>query len=347
MSELGKMWAGRAYGTNTGNLFVEFEKTGPEVSGLLRFLDSQFGIAVYTVEGTFDDLLVLTGHWQQGSEAADVHGELSVKAHLTSEGNLRGTWSSSIGTGGTFELFPHELVLPKRSIASEPRVPEQIYSRNVNIGALKLYAEDILSLLRFIQEDFNMPRPVVTYHIRGSEVTKYASDFISEVKSLGRLEYLKITIQEPEAYGINRVVTVELNAFGSNEVRVQGIRESWVIGRAEALASFLRKYQSNLVTKYRKFGLNLNSVIFVAMLVLIPEIAKLSDRAMFVGATFILLLALLSFHKRFIPNASILLTEEKPNAFVRAWPTILSWIVAASASLIAALVFRWLTHNTP
>jgi hypothetical protein len=85
MSELGKLWAGRAYGTNTGNLFVEFDKTGPEVSGLLRFLDSQFGIAVYAVEGTFDDLLTLTGHWKQGGEA-DAHGELSIKARLTSEG---------------------------------------------------------------------------------------------------------------------------------------------------------------------------------------------------------------------------------------------------------------------
>jgi hypothetical protein len=346
MSELGKLWAGRAYGTNTGNLFVEFDKTGPEVSGLLRFLDFQLGIAVYTVEGTFDDLLILTGHWNQGGEA-DAHGELSIKARLTSEGHLRGTWSSTIGTGGTLDLFPHELALPKGSIASEPGVPEQIYSRNVSIGALKLYTEDVLSLLRYIQEDFNVPRPVVTYHIRGSEVTKYASDFISEVASLGSLEYLKVTIQEPEAYGINRVVIVELSAFGSNEVRVQGIRESWVIGRAEALASFLRKYQSNLVTKYRKFGLNLNSVIFVAMLVLIPEIATLSARAMFVGATFVLLLGLLWFHQRFIPNASIQLTEAKPNAFVRAWPTILSWVVAASASLIAALVFRWLTQNVP
>jgi hypothetical protein len=186
----------------------------------------------------------------------------------------------------------------------------------VSIGALKLYAEDVLSLLRYVQEDFNAPRPVVTYHVRESEVTKYASDFISEVASLGSLEYLKVTIQEPDAYGINRVVIVELSTFGSNEVRVQGIRESWVIGRAEALASFLRKYQSNLVTRYRKFGLNLNSVIFVAMLVLIPEIATLSDRAMFVGATFALLLGLLWFHQRFIPNAAIQLTEAKPNAWL-------------------------------
>ena len=346
MSELGKLWAGRVYGTNTGNLFVEFDETGPEVSGLLRFLDFQFGIAVYTVEGTFDDLLALTGHWRQGGDA-DAHGELSIKARLTSEGNLYGTWSSSIGTGGTFDLFPHEKGLPKGATASEPGVPEQIYSRNVSIGALKLYAEDIFSLLRYVQEDFNAPRPVVTYHVRGSEVTKFASDFISEAMGLGSLEYLKVAIQEPEAHGINRVVIVELNAFGSNEVRVQGIRESWVIGRAEALASFLRKYQSNLVTTYRKFGLNLNSVILAAVLVLIPEIATLSERAIFVGSTCALLLGLLWFHKRFIPNASILLTESKPNALVRAWPTILSWVVAASASLIAALVFRWLTHNAP
>ncbi len=34
-------------------------------------------------------------------------------------------------------------------------------------------------------------------------------------------------------------------------------------------------------------------------------------------------------------------------ALVRAWPTILSWLVTASASLAAALVFYWLMKDAP
>ena len=48
---------------------------------------------------------------------------------------------------------------------------------------------------------------------------------------LGTLRYLKLLIQEPEAYGINRLAVVELNAAGANEVRVQGVQESWLWGK--------------------------------------------------------------------------------------------------------------------
>ncbi len=346
MNSLGKLWAGRAYGTNVGNLFVSFDETQPQVKGTLRFLDQLTGIAVYTVEGTFDEALTLTGRWQAGGKP-EHHGVLTINGRLTSEGNLRGTWSSTAGTGGTFDLFPHNAAFSSAPNIANPSIPEQIYARNITVGAVRMYAQDVLDLLRYVNEEFNAPRPVVTYHLRGNEVTKYAVDFEKEVSKLGHLDYLKITVQEPDAYGINRLVVIELNAFGKNEVRVQGIRESWVIGRAEALATALRKNQSSLVTGYRKFGLNLNSLIFLAMLVLIPEIETFVARMIFVGATVVLLMLLWGIHSKFIPNTSIFLTEARPNVFVRAWPTVLSWLVAASASLVAALVFYWLTRSVP
>jgi hypothetical protein len=136
--------------------------------------------------------------------------------------------------------------------------PEQLYTKNIALGSIRLFAEDVKQLLTYIRQDFLTGRPVVTFNARGGEVTRYAEDFLRDADSLGRLGYFKVTIQEPEAYGINRLVVVELSAFGSNEVRVQGVQESWVIGKAEAIASLLRGYQSTLITTYKKFGLNLN-----------------------------------------------------------------------------------------
>ena len=107
MTQLGKLWAGRVYGTNTGNLFVEFDEVEAQVVGRLRFLDALAGIAVYSVKGTFADRLVLTGELVQGGEPEN-HGTLTIDARLTSDGHLRGTWNSTIGTGGTFELLPHD-----------------------------------------------------------------------------------------------------------------------------------------------------------------------------------------------------------------------------------------------
>jgi hypothetical protein len=346
MPALGKLWAGRVYGTNTGNLFIEFEKVGSEVAGTLRFMDSAFGLTVYQITGTFDETLKIMGKPVQAPEGVEL-GDVMAEARLTPEGHLRGTWSSSLGTGGTFDAFPHDLPPPGVPARGLPTVPEQLYTKNITLGSVRLFADDVKQLLTYIRQDFVTGRPVITFNIRGGQVIKYAEDFLHDAENMGRLEYLKVTIQEPEAYGINRLVVIELNAFGSNEVRVQGIQESWVIGKAEAIASLLKRYQNTLVTTYKKFGLNLNQAIFLAMLVVMPSISSWINRALFALAVFVLLTALLWLHARFIPNASIQLADSKPTLLARIWPTLLSWLVAATASLVAALLFYWLTRSAP
>lgn len=347
MSNIGRLWAGRVYGTNTGNLFIEFSKSEPDIAGILRFMDSAFGLAVYAIQGTFDkETLRITGTPEKGAEGVELGG-LTVEAKLTPEGNLRGTWTTTLGTGGTFEAFPHDITAKAPQSRMGAVAPEQLYTRNIPLGAVRLFSEDVTQLLQHIQQDFVSGRLVVTFNVRGSEVTKYAEDFLRDAKSLGPLKYLKVMIQEPEAYGINRLVVVELNAFGVNEVRVQGVQESWVIGKAESIAALLKRNQSTLITTYKKFGLNLNQAIFVAMLVVMPSIAKWTERALFAVAVFALLAALLWLHAKFIPNATVRMEVERPSFLARAWPTLLSWFVAATASLVAALVFYWLTKSAP
>lgn len=346
MANIGKLWAGRVYGTNTGNLFIEFEKLGPDVCGTLRFMDNVFGLAVFETEGTFDEgTLLLKGKPAKEIDGVE-YGELSVEAKLTAEGNLRGTWSTNLGTGGTFEAFPHDIAARSSQLKSGAVIPEQLYTRNISLGAVRLFSEDVTQLLQHMQQDFINGRLIVTFNVRGSEVTKYAEDFLQDVTALGSLKYLKVVIQEPEAHGINRLVVVELNAFGSNEVRVQGIQESWVIGKAESVATLIKRNQSTLITTYKKFGLNLNQAIFAAMLVAMPSITKWTERAIFAVAVFTLLASLLWLHAKFIPNATVQMEVVRPSFFARAWPTMLSWFVAATASLVAALVFYWLTSET-
>jgi hypothetical protein len=144
MTQLGKLWAGRVYGTNTGNIFVEFDEVEPQIVGRLRFLDSVAGIAVYSIRGSFTDRLLLTGEWVQGGDPEN-HGTLSIDARLTSDGHLRGTWKSTIGTGGTFEVLPHDLAIAPDQSKLDQSGPEQLYTRRLTLGAIKLYANDVLA----------------------------------------------------------------------------------------------------------------------------------------------------------------------------------------------------------
>lgn len=347
MAQLNKLWAGRVYGTNTGNLFIELDDTGPAVSGTLRFLDAAYGLALYSIVGTFGDTLRLEGQPAVEPVQPISLGVLTVEARLTEEGNLRGTWHSSLGTGGTFEAYPHDINSPAPTAKPDGDVPEQIYTRNIALGAIRLYGDEIKRLIQYMKEDFRSGRVIATYNTRGSQVTKYVDDFLLEATALGDIEYLKIQVQEPEAHGINKLVVIEFNAHGANEVRVQGIRESWVVGKAEMLSGFLKNHQPTLVTTYKRFGLNLNSVIFLAMIILLPSIDSLTNRAIFVFGVVAIQQALLAIHVRFVPNASIHVGEAPPPVIERLWPTALSWIVAASSSLAAALLFYWLTNHTP
>jgi hypothetical protein len=346
MGTLTKLWAGRVYGTNTGNLFLTFDETGPRLSGTLRFRDTDLGVAAYRLEGIFEDAIELTGSPIETREGVEL-GQIRVTARLTPEGQLRGEWLSTIGTAGTFVAYPHSQEATSQETSTQEQIPEQFYTHSIVLGAVSLYAQDVRTLISDVRKDFTAGRPITTYSTGGPEVTKYAEDFLAEMPDLGTLSYLKIHIQEPDAHGINRIVVVELRAFGINEIRAQGVNESWVIGKAEAIAGLLRRHQNSLITTYRKFGLNLNQLIFLAMLVAIPEITSLGSRALFVAVVFLLLTSLLWVHSRFIPNATIRLTGSPPTALARVWPTIVSWLFAVIASLVAAYLYTWLTAKAP
>lgn len=337
MSQLSKLWAGRIYGTNTGNFFLKFDQTAPKLKGRLRFLDAEYGVALYDIQGTFEDSLELKGS-PAGTPVEVNLGDLEVTAKLTSEGHLRGEWVSSIGTGGIFVAYPHFTEMPDPNT----QIPEQFFTHTVAVGAVGLYGQDLASLVVDLRRDFTVGRPVATYSTGAGEVTKYAEDFLAAASTLGKLTYLKLQIQEHEAHGIYKVAVVELRRYGLSEVRAQGASESWTIGTAETLAARLKLHQNVLVTAYKKFGLNLNQALFLVMLVLIPEFTSMGKRAIFVLLIFAMLHALLWAHSRLVPNADIRVSSLAPTQWARIWPSILSFLFAVTASIVAAYIYAWL-----
>lgn len=344
MPILAKRWAGRLYGTNTGNLFLEIEQDGSNVKGMARFMDQLYGLALYEFTGEFDKSLRLDCKPLNPKEGLEL-GDIKVEAILQPNGSLRGDWHSTIGTAGTFDAYPHEISSTTQDSSKPNSIPEQIYNKNIKIGSVRLFTKNILKLFDFIKQDFIQGRAVVTYIVRGSQATKYSEDFIREIDTLGEIHYLKITIQEPEAHGINKVVVLELVENGVSEVRVSGISEAWVLGKAESIAEEIKPNQNVLVTTYRKYGLNINVIIILVMLVLIPEFSNWPRRAIFVVAVYVLLMFLLLLHRKFIPNTAIYLTKQDPSFLKRTWPTILSWLIAVSSSVVAAFLFYFLTKG--
>jgi hypothetical protein len=342
MASIGRLWAGKIFGTNTGNVALEISGEDPALSGTIRFLDDSFGLVVYAMKGSFDGTaLIATGEAVQAAPNI-VNGTLEIKAALTPQGELRGEWTSTIGTGGTFHLFPHDA--PAR--IENPSLPERMHTAVRTLGAIRLYADDVRELIGFLRRDFN-PRlkVVVTYVQRGNEISRFGPDFEADIDRLGDLRYLKLSITEPDAYGVSRVASIELNANGANEVRTQGVQESWVVGKAEAISAELRRHQKTLTSGARRFGLNFNSVLGTVTLVLLPELTVVR-RAIFIALIVLVSWTFSRLHARLVPNTLVHLTS-KPTTFERAWPQMLSWIIAVTAGVVASIAYGVLKGDFP
>jgi len=183
MSRIGRLWAGKIYGTNTGNVFAELTSADDGVHGEIRVMDDRFGPVVYRMAGTFDGTsLTLSGDAIHVSEGGET-GTLTASAELSPEGHLRGQWSSTLGTGGTLHLFPHDR--PTQGQAAPGSLPEQLHTATRPLGALRLYKDDVRGLIELLGRDFAVGRIVVTYPNRGSDVSKYVPDFEAEVPASG------------------------------------------------------------------------------------------------------------------------------------------------------------------
>lgn len=343
MKSLGKLWAGHLYGTNTGNLFLTLQDDESELSGKLRFQDDRFGTVVYEVSGTNDDQITLKGIPASPPIDGVDFGEMCATAYLSPEGNLRGTWETTTGTGGTFVLFPHGS--GQTSANASKTGPEQFFTQSETLGALLLGRSEVEKLIETIRSDFDVGRPIVTYCSNGPETTRFADDFLSSWPEDKSLRYLKVHIQEPDLHQVNRVITVEFSANGANTLFVQGVRESWVLGQATKLTNLLKASQSAIITTYKKFGLNINTMILLALLIFLPELENVSGRAIFVGSVAVLLALLYWVHSRFIPNVSIYTRERSPSTLERLWPSLTSWFLGVFASVAAAMIFEMINRN--
>jgi len=338
MSNLAGPWAGRIYGTNTGNIFIEFNQKDSTLSGHVRISDDRFGISSYAFTGRGSEEIVLNCTPEQTPDGIEV-GDVTVIGKLQPDGTLTGQWESTIGSAGTFRLWPHNV----ESTQQETTEPEQVYNRTVNIGSVRIFQDDIEGIFRLVQKDFLQGKLIVTYEQDGNEITKYADTFMQSIGQLLELRNIKLFIQEPEVAGINRTVNIDLLESGESAIRVSGVNESWVVGKAESLRNSLTNYENNVVTNYRKYGLNLNFIIFLAMIALVPGITTLPKRLLLVVIITMLLGILYAIHSKFIPNTLIIFGDRTSGFWARAWPSVLSWGIAISSAVIAGLLLQFLS----
>ena len=336
-SAFGKLWAGQAYGTNTGKLFVSLKSSSSgELNGKLHFNDDGGAVVVYLVEGSFHDgNLVLEGAAQNDNRDLIV-GILKIKGHLDASGNVKGSWESTSGTAGTFILFPHDQSQERGSEGSS----EQLHAARYEFHAVELDKNQIIELAEEIQRDFSRGRVIITF-IAGTEQSRFLSDFRVFSPVAQRASVLKLFVQEPDGNGLNRTALVE---FGpqANVVVVQGRSEAWVLGIREKYKNSIKRYERRYPVNTKILGVTIGQAIFIAGIAFVPSLPDFKYRIFLLAMIVILNGATDWLQRSKIPFAILYLTQKPQGAIARLGPPMFSWGIQVSAGIAATLLAAYL-----
>ena len=338
MTSLSGQWIGNIYGTNTGNAFLEINDAGDQLSGSLRFNDPTTGVIAYSLDGKNGERIQLKLTPLKAPNGIELKPG-TVTAILQQDGSLTGRWETELGTAGTFQFHRNNALQPRElAQKKDVSVPEQVFFHTTSIGAVRLYKPDLQKLFQVMTQDFLQAQPIVTYSDRGVQVTKYADAFLKD-ELPQPIRALKISIQEPEPSGITKLVNVDLVERAGSQVRTSATNESWTVGKAQTLRSMIEVHENRLVSVYRRYGLTINTIIFLLMLIAAPDITPWTRRAIFVGSIWATLVSLVQIYNRLVPNTMVFTSPPKSWWLAEAWSEIVSWLATVASSLAAAWIF--------
>ena len=131
---------GSIFGTNTGNIFLEFsvDEASQELNGLLRINDASSGIVSFEVRGEFHSnkfQLVGKKFGEPENNEADNENDAEqfvANLELGQDGTYAGRWVSRGGNAGTLHLMPQN--------TNQNRAGGQ-QSKRLNVATTSTYSE--------------------------------------------------------------------------------------------------------------------------------------------------------------------------------------------------------------
>ena len=330
---LANKWAGRAWGTNVGNVFLTLEGEDEALVGTLRMNEPGVGVAVYAVQGNFvPPTLTLTGTPTEVLEDAEL-GLLTASGTMNAKGEFNGDWESNVGTAGTFVLYPHTGQEQTARIQAE-----QLHTARYHFGAIEIDRDQIVEIAEDLRKEF--PSVVVTVEV-GTEQARYLDDFKGTQFGTNKAKTIKIYASKPDVSSLNLVASVE---FGPeiNLAMTQGANESWVLGRLETLKRDIKSFERAYITNFKRWGIGINQMMLLGALTFLPSLNGLRERVILMGGVLGLIIAVNWLHTRYVPFAAIYLGPKKAGVLQRLWPSIASWVIGIVAAVIAAVLAAYL-----
>jgi hypothetical protein len=361
-------WTGAVWGTNRGSVVAELTRDGNRVEGKILLFEPGFGQTRVRLIGEWNDANRITGQLNQFTANLAVAAFLPQAGVMEAafdpqEGLMRGEWKTDVGTIGKFVLVKvdgqlqiPELVQQPQVVQAQPPQPAQpqlvspqppqpppaLVTATKVLGSYRFDEQALRSLAELVKAGTNIPISVINAGLAGREFIHIGVDSLLADHSVPAVIYdVRIAANEPAVHTGNNTVVVTLKQHEPNTLYVSGYDRVWVEGKAAQLESFLRHHESKATHILRRYGSNLNSIIFLAMLAFLPSVPSLRDRLKVVVYVFILLTALL-YSWRLAANTKVFLREPKFAWYQKNAGWLLVLLEVALSGWIAYLVQRYL-----
>jgi hypothetical protein len=245
---------------------------------------------------------------------------------------MRGSWSFSSGAQGVFDL---DLYGQEASAEPTAAPPDQIWNREVPLGAMTLYRTDLERLIAEMESLVAKPCRTVIRATENEQIVVEPSDkYLSRKDYLDVVRVLTLSTSEITDAPLKRIATVSLNDDGSSEMVTSSPDEIWTAAAALRLEKFLGQFSSRFTGWLRRNGLNINSFILIAILIWMPD-RPLWQRIVVFALGVLLIAGIVKSHRLVPFNRVYLDPDRQKKPFAKELPS--AFLAGVGAAVIGAL----------
>ena len=271
MSLSGK-WTGVFWGTNDGVCVAELTDVAEKkVSGRLVLTESVGSFEAELAGETDGDSLnaELRNFSSKTVTALPNIGSLAGKF---TEDRITGSWSTDTQTNGNFTLLKFSPPHPDQPKSNPPA----FITKNVQLGCHRLDQRQLIDVATAIHDGTNVPGPGISVTWSGKTVSKAGvSELLKDGQIPAVVQDLTIAVNEPYMNAGTRSIFLTFKGKEPSSLIVNGDDAIWVEGKAAQILNLLHQYEVKTIQYVRKYGPYLNSIIFLALLALLPSIESI------------------------------------------------------------------------
>lgn len=315
-------WLGFLRGSRTGTLFLEAPDEGTPILTI-----------GFTGAGDVRLRVMKTGEkaFELKPESSDeVFGTGIIET--TNESQITGSWKFVAGAAGLFDLTRHQP--QQEQVQAQQVATTRVWSREVPLGAVTLYRSDLQRLVAEMRGLIERPCTIAVRAIEaGNIVVEDVDTYLNRPDFVDVLRVFTISAEEITNQPLKRIATLRLEEDSTN-IFVGSTEEMWTTAAAHRLESYVKQFTSRTTGWLRRYGLNINAFILIAILIWMPD-RPLFERVV-VFSLGVLVIAGIARSHRLIPFNRVYLDPEKEKKpFAKEVPAV---VMVAVAGLVTTFL---------